>query len=369
MLRWALRSLFDEKAALFTSAAGVSAAFLLALVLQAIFAGEAEKIVVYPAHTDADVWVMQHDVANMHMATSLVESRQAPAIAKVEGVATVTPILYVNTFVEAGGQDWFSYVVGLPPNAQRGGPWLMARGKARPGLGEIILSDILARRAGIDLGATVRIDKREFIVTGLSRGTYSMANSLTFVSYADLAELLSAPTDASYFLVKAAPGSDAKHLARRIVAQLPELNALTRDELIDNDRQLALQMGVEIVRMMNWIASGVAALVIAFTIYSSVVRRTVELGVAKAIGAGNTHLYSAVLLQTAIIAVAGYGAATLATFGLEPTLHAFVPEVSLLFSGRSVSGLMAAAVVVMVVSAIVPARRIARIDPASAFRV
>jgi putative ABC transport system permease protein len=128
-------------------------------------------------------------------------------------------------------------------------------------------------------------------------------------------------------------------------------------------------MGEEIVRMMNWIASGVAVLVIAFAIYSSVVRRTVELGVVKAIGAGNALLYSAILLQTAFIAIVGYGAATLVTFGLDPALRAFVPEVSLLFSGRSVTGLTAAAALVMFVSAIVSTRRIARIDPASAFRV
>jgi putative ABC transport system permease protein len=368
MLRWAVRSLLDERASLIASIAGVAAAFLLAFVIQALFAGEAEKIVAYPTRTDADVWVMQHGVSNMHMATSLVESQQASAITRVEGVAGVTSILYVNTFVEAGGQDWFSYVIGLPPDAARGGPWLMSRGKPRPGPGEVVLSDVLAHRAGIDLGAIVRIDKREFIVVGLAREAYSMANSLTFVSYSDLAELLSSPKGASYFLVKAAVATDPALLARRIATQFPDLNALTRTELVDNDRELALQMGVEIVQMMNWIASAVAALVIAFTIYSSVVRRTAELGMVKAIGASKSLVYSAVLLQTAIVAMAGYAAAAFVSLGLTPALGALVPEVSLLFPWWNITGFTASVAVVAIVSAIVPARRIAQLDPATAFR-
>ena len=216
MTKLALKNLLHEPGRFLISLGGVSAALVLGLLLEGIFVGTSEQIVAYPDRTDADVWVMQKGVSNMHMATSILPVSLAEEVARVPGVEDAEPILYLNAFVRVGGEDWFSYVVGIRAGASRGGPWRMAEGKASPGLGEAVIPDVLARKGGVRLGDDITIMGRPFRVVGLSRDTFSMANSITFVSYQDLEALMGTPASASYILVKGASGVAPEVLAERI---------------------------------------------------------------------------------------------------------------------------------------------------------
>ena len=367
MIRWALRNLLEDRASLATSIGGVAGAFFLALFLGAVFAGEARQIVAYPQHAGADVWVMQKGVANMHMATSLVARRWEKRIAAVEGVAGVTAILYRNTFIDVGGRDWFAYVVGLPEGADRGGPWEIVAGKAHPGPGEILLPAILARRAGVGVGDPAFVSRETFRIAGLTGGTYSMANSVAFVAREDLGRIQSAPDGASYFLVEAAPETSPAVLARRLEETLGDLSALARDAFVANDREMAMQMGVQVVAVMRWIGAAVGALVVAFTIYASVIRRSRELAIAKALGAPNRALYAAIALQALAVTATGYSFAIALATASETVVPRLVPEVSLLFSWEEALRFGGFAFAVALAAALVPARRVARVDPASVF--
>ena len=70
MWKWAYRSFLDERASLAASASGVAVVFLLVMILEGAFKGEADQTVAFIEHSDASIWVMQKGVANMHMASS-----------------------------------------------------------------------------------------------------------------------------------------------------------------------------------------------------------------------------------------------------------------------------------------------------------
>jgi putative ABC transport system permease protein len=336
--------------------------------LECMFAGEAERIVAYVEQGGADVWVMQEGVSNMHMASSLMRRELEQRVEAVRGVAAATPILYVSSFLGAGRGQWFSYVVGLQPDAVRGGPWAMTAGRSHPGRGEAVVPDVLASRAGIGLGDSVDLLGRTFRVTGISAGTYSMANSITFVSYADLAELLSAPEAASYLLVESAGVVSPAELAERIRQAVPDLNAMSREALAASDRRMAMQMGVDIIEVMTWVGSFLATLIVAFTSYTSALRRRREFGIAKALGVRNAALYRSVLLQSALICVLGYGASLTLAYVLRPVIQGLVPEVALVFPPASVVRLALATLVVATSASLVPVRRIGSLDPGMVFR-
>ena len=251
MWRLAIKDLFSERAQLFVSLGGVAAAIVLVLFLQGIVEGSAEQLVAYVARADADVWVMQEGVSNMHMASSTLPRRLEATLRSAPGVKDTTPILYASGFVEAGGQRWLSYIVGVPQGAPRGGPWAMARSVETPGTGQAVVPEALARKAGADIGETVHIMGREFQVVGLSNGTFSMANSVTFVSYADMESMLASPGAVSYLLVKAGPGVSPAALAERIRQAAPGVNAMPRDAFVESDRSMARQMGADLVSIMG----------------------------------------------------------------------------------------------------------------------
>lgn len=368
MTRWALKSLFSQPVALIGSALAVAAAFLLVMLFEAVWEGETEQVVAYPRHAGADVWVMQDGVSNMHMASSLIDDGKRHAVADVEGVAEVTAILYMNTLVGLGGQDWFSYVVGLPPGAERGGPWAMAAGSARPAPGEAVVPQTMARLSGAGIGEEVRIADVTLRVAGLSRDTFSMANPVTFVHVDDLREILSAHGYDSYLLVRAAPGAQPAALAAAIEQQVSDVEALARETFIRNDRRMATQMGVELIGLMTGISAALAVLLVAFTLYTHVLRHRRELAILKALGFHRRHLYATALLQAAVLSALGFAFAVGLAYGTVALAAAGLPQVSMHLTGGILLRVGLSGAAVGLLATLIPVRQIAVVDPQTVFQ-
>jgi len=304
----------------------------------------------------------------MHMATSYISDYKVREIRALPGVAAAEPILYLNTVVEAGGQQWFAYVVGLDPGSQRTGPWAMAAGKREPGAGEAVVPEAFATVTGSGLGSSLRIVDKQFEVVGLSRGTFSMANSVIFVTRRDVEDIMSTLDIVSFVLVTADGTVAPAVLASRIEQQIAKVQALPTNQFLENDRQLALQMGVETVALMTFVCGVLAVLLIGFTVYSQVARQRRELAVVKALGVRNASLYGGVCLQAAVLGLASVLVALVLAALLMPVVTAAVPMITLKLTTASIVRTAIAGIAVAVLAALAPAWRIARLDPMTAFQ-
>lgn len=368
MLKWALKELFAYPLQLLASVGAVGAAFSLALFFQAIFAGESDQIVAYIEKSDADVWVMQKGVANMHMTTSFVWDWKTRLVEQLDGVEAVTPILYLNTVLLAGGRNWFSFIVGLAPDGARAGPWAMAEGDPMPEPGEVILPAVLVELAGIGIGDTVSIAGKDFTVSGLSEGTFSMANSVAFVSMTDLSDIMSTIGSASYLLVDATPGTDKSELAGRIREEVEKVNALPGETFVANDWGLAMQMGLEIIEIMTIISGTLAALLCGFTAYSHIGRKQGEIAVMKALGVRDRSIYAGVLFQVGLLALLAFALAVAIVALAIPVTANFAPQATLRITADAIIKTGVAALIVSLIASFVPLRRVLRIDPVAAFK-
>jgi putative ABC transport system permease protein len=368
MLRWTLKSLIREPWHLLASVSAVSGAFVLVVFFEAVFAGESKQIVAYIQESDADVWVMQKGVSNMHMATSFVSDWKEDKIEEVEGVSEVTPILYLNTVMRAGDRRWFSFIVGLEENDERAGPWAVSDGKSIPGPGEAIVPSVLAKLTGIKMGDKIDIAGHQFTLAGLSEGTFSMANSVTFITLSDLADIMSTIGSMSYFLVDAAPGIDGPELAARILNEVEKVNALPMSSFVENDWDVAMQMGLEIIGLMTVIGAALAVLLTGFIVYSYTVRKERELAVMKALGVRDRAIYGSLMVQAAFIAFMGFLLAVAFVLLAAPLTAAFLPQVTLHITLEALFRVGLSALLVALLSAVVPVRKVVRVDPIYAFR-
>ena len=368
MFHWTFRELISAPQQLLASIAAVAGAFALVLFFEGVFAGESEQIVALIDRTDADVWVMQKGVSNMHMTTSFLSDWKIDAVADVEGVEKVTPILYLNSVIEAGGRNWFSFVVGIEQGDPRAGPWLGAGGATLPGPGEAIVPDIFALNAGREIGDKVRIVGREFTVAGFSAETFSMANSITWVTMADLSDTMSTIGSVSYLLVDAKPGVDASVLAARIMGEVEKLNAMTRAEFSARDFSVAVQMGLEIVWIMTIIGGAVAVLLTGFIVHSHVSERERELAVMKALGVRDRAIWLSVMAQALVIGMAAYALAVALIYLAIPLTAAFLPKISLGMTNEALLRAGITALTASLLAAIIPVRRVLGVDPVSAFQ-
>ncbi len=243
----------------------------------------------------------------------------------------------------------------------------MAEGKSEPGPGEAIVPTVFADMTALGLGSTLRVVDKDFEIVGLSEGTFSMANSVIFVTRADVEDIMSSFDIVSFMLVTAADDVSADELAAAIEREVENVRALPAAVFLENDRQLAVQMGVETVALMTLICGALAVLLVAFTVYSQTVRQRSELAVAKALGVTNGALYASIAIQAGILALASALFASLLAWWIMPIVTGLVPMVSLQLTGASVIRIGVASVVVALIASAVPARRIARVDPVSAF--
>ncbi|VAW83991.1 hypothetical protein MNBD_GAMMA18-2437 [hydrothermal vent metagenome] len=367
MFYWSLKTLFAEPMRLMVSASAVAVSFILVIFFSAAFEGESEQMVVYLKKMDADVWVMQKGVSNMHMASSMVWDWKADKIAKIPEVEEIAAILYFNGAVKIGGKDWFSYVIGMAPDQSRTGSWAMAQGKSMPDLGEAVIPEVISKLTGVQVGDEITLVDRRLKVVGLSKGSFSMASSLVFVSREDLGDVLNGSDQYSYIMVYAKQGVDAQALTERIKEEVDKVNALTSEEFIKNDQQLALQMGAEIIRMMTILGTLLATLIVAFTAYSLIARKKQELAIAKAVGFSNRHIYLAALTQSLVITVLGLLFAVLISFTLLAWLPTVVPQVTLEVRLHQFTSLAFAVLPVALLASLGAARTVAKVDPMTAF--
>lgn len=367
MLKWSIKTLLSEPMRVFISALAVAVSFILVIFFSAVFEGESDQMVAYLEKVDADVWVMQKGVSNMHMSSSMVWDWKLDRLAQLPDVVDVAAILYLNGPVKAGGKDWFSYIIGISEEHARVGPWSVSQGKAIPQKGEAVIPQVISQLTGIQLGDKVTLADQSLTVVGLTKGSFSMASSLIFVSREDLADLLQAGDQYSYIMVYAAPGIEPANLADEISQEIDKVNALTSEDFIRSDWQLAVQMGAEIIKMMTVIGMILATLIVAFTAYSLTSRKRKELAIAKALGFRKGQIYMAALCQSTVITLFGLALAVIISFSVLTWIPTMLPQINLSIRWHQFVPLALISIPVAIIASIVAARTVANVDPVTVF--
>jgi putative ABC transport system permease protein len=368
MLRLAVLNLFQNRTRLLISVGGVALALTLILAFDAIFTGVEGRLALYIDRSGADVFMAQSGVRNLHMAASWLPATTVDQVRAVPGVASVTPILYVTDMITAGDDQYIAYVIGLPPDAVTGGPPRIVEGATRPRPGEAIIDRSIARRAGIGVGDRVTILAQELTVAGLTEGTTSLVNSVAFIAMDDFARMRPGEVVISFVLATVRPGESPEAVAARIEAGVDGVTAQTRRTFAAQERKLVKDMSADVIAIMNLVGFLIGLAVVALTVYTATLARRKEYGVIKALGARNSRLYRTVLAQ----AVVSVGIGFLLGLGLTLALTAVTPRVSedlvLTVSGASLVKVGVLSVLIAGLSAVLPIRQIAGLDPAMVYR-
>jgi putative ABC transport system permease protein len=127
-------------------------------------------------------------------------------------------------------------------------------------------------------------------------------------------------------------------------------------------------MSTGLIRGMLVIGIVVGLAVAAVSIYTATLARLDEYAVLKAIGMSNRALYSLVSRQSLLTVLGGLVLALVLVAALAFGLPALNPDVSVAPSAGSVLRTAGAAGLIALLAAFVPARRVARVDPASVYR-
>ncbi len=344
--------------------AGIAAAFLLVLALEAIFAGMEARLTAYIDRSGADVIVAQSGVDTMHMTQSALPEEAVTAIASVSGVEEAKPILYVPATIERGGKRGIVYLIG---DDSGGAPLTPVAGR-RPRSGEILLDRALARRLGAQVGSTVRSFGRSFRVSGEVEGLASIVSSVAFVRRDELAHLLESPGVVSYVLVRARRGVSAAELAARIQREVPSVTASTRGSFARSERRVVGDMTTDIVRAMILVGFVIGVAVAGLVAYSATLSQLRDYAVLRALGVRARRALALAFVQIGALVAGGFALACAVAWLLGLLLPRLSPTLVLVLRPADVAQALAVAGAVALGAAAFPALRVARVDPASVFR-
>jgi len=258
-------------------------------------------------------------------------------------------------------------LIGYDPG-KAGGPWKLFSGRRPRAPNELVLDRVLASAHGLRLGSVLSYRAAGLRVVGLSRGTSGFMTPLAFATRQTVNALNHQPRTANFFLVRPASGVTPKSLADRIDRQVGGVSALTRGEVAANDRALFTNVFNGILLPMVVIAFAVAILVIGLAVYTSTAERSREYATLKALGLRQRGLLRLVGAQAAVLALAGTALGTLLGFAAARGVSALAPKYLIAISAGTVALVAASALAMALIAALGPARFLARLDPATAFR-
>lgn len=308
----ALQTLLADRGKLFTALVGVVFSIVLVNVQGGFFLGFVSKAGLLADCGEADVWVGHRRMYNVDFPND-ISLRFIDRVRSVPGVRQAEPCLIgtTNTTLPSGGFE-LVVVVGVDRESLLGNAWNVVEGTPdailRPD-GVIVDQYDLEKLEYPRMGEVREVGGRRARIVGFSRGIKSfLVTPYVFTTYRRaVAYLDKDPETCSYYLVRLEPGADSEEVCARIRQRVPELDAFPRHVYS------RISAAYWLTRSGLGISFGAATVIGLFvglvmvgqTLYALVLDRLSEFGLLKAIGANERQICRLLLLQAAVMALAG----------------------------------------------------------------
>ncbi|MFQ5531411.1 MAG: ABC transporter permease [Candidatus Nanoarchaeia archaeon] len=187
--------------------------------------------------------------------------------------------------------------------------------------GKVVLGNHFVKESQSDFGKLVKVGKKilingkDFEIIGILKETGSFQlNDVAFVITEDLEEVLEIKDEIDLIVVQVQDKDEIEDVAKRIEDSLRrDRNEKLGEESFEVETPIQTLGSINtILNIINLIVVGIAALSlvvggvgIANTMYTSVVERTKEIGVMKAVGAKNQDVLILFLIEAGLLGLVG----------------------------------------------------------------
>jgi putative ABC transport system permease protein len=168
--------------------------------------------------------------------------------------------------------------------------------------------------------------------------------------------------------VRVRAGESPETVAARIGATVDNVTVQTQQTFAAQERRIVSDMSTDILTIMNAVGLVIGLAVTALTVYTATLARRKEYGVLKGLGARSSQLYRVVLAQAFTSVALGFALALVITLLLTIAVPRWQPALVLEVRSESLLKLAGAALLIAGLSAGLPIRQIAGLDPAIVFR-
>ena len=368
MLLVTRKNLFSERTRLAISVGGVALSVLLITFLLSLYRGWNDKVGGFVENVEADIWIAREGTTDFLAAGSILPVERVEELSTLSAVERASPLIVRPMTAANDGTEMDVQLVGYDPQSAMGGPVRIKEGKESPGPGEVIVDEALSHRYGAGIGDTIGAAGRDWTVVGKSSGGDFVASQTIFVALEEAQEALEMEELATFFLLRLEDPSQREQVALTIESAQPGILAITSDDFAAATRDRALGDIIPILIVILTLAFIVGLVVAALTIYTATVEKAREYGILKAVGFTNGYLYRVVFEQSLITGLLGFLIGVGLTVVVAPLTQELVPQFVVLVRWQDVLGVAGFTLLMVLLAAYVPTRRLAAIDPVEVFK-
>ncbi len=235
---------------------------------------------------------------------------------------------------------------------------------------QVIIGDMAAQSLNKTVGDTITLSNQTFTITGIYETGNFQDDRGIVMSLGELQSLTGNTDQVSLILVKAANGTSSSTLADTIESKYP--NELSTSTSLSGMERM--NNGLEIIESGAWavtlLALLIGGIVVVVTMVKSVVERTREIGVLKAVGWTNKRILTMIIGESVVLSLLAAVVGIIIGVGVVEIISSanLIMGVEPAFSAGLFLEALAVAIFLGIVGGIYPAYRASRLSPTEALR-
>jgi putative ABC transport system permease protein len=367
----ALRMALHDKAKFIGTVMGVVFAVVLAAQQLGVLFGLLSKNTIFVDNTAVDIWITppgaRAALPGQRLSTALLDQARG-----TPGVALASPLVMAGTsLAKPGGGSEAITLVGVDLSTMLGGPFYVVAG--RPAelrhADTLFFDDSLREKAGgLNLGSVREVGGVKIKVGGFTWGLAPFGPPYAFADI-ELARTLAkvASNELNFVLVTVRAGEDRRQVAAELARRIPTAQILTKEEFSDmiTSELLRQQLGITFGTSTAF-GLIIGFIIIALSMFSSVIDNLREFGTLKAIGLTNLDLSRMLITQSILYAwvgsLIGLGLVASISEGIRsPNLVVIIPAKLVIATPLVMTGLC-------VLASVLALRRVRKLEPGIVFR-
>lgn len=335
------------------------------------------------------------DILTTQMYGLGINHRDINAVRKVPGVRLVACIIYKLAQVKYEGETAYVWVTGLALDEARRvfetfrdiriaqGRNLKQDDEAKAVIGIDLTEKEKIFLQAIKIGDRIMIENKEFEVIGsLERRGNPDDDSSILIPLADSREAFNQPYVYDMLIAQVSPGLSADKIAEEVKIALRK----SRD-VEEGEEDFTLQTSGQFIERFNSIVKIIQIVLLSLaaislligsigimnTMYAAVLERTNEIGVMMAVGAKRWQIAFIFLVESGLLGFGGGIIGIILGIAISKAVEAFIHLLGMTmfvvqFPPDLLTGALLFAVIVGIISGLLPALRAARLNPAEVLR-